>query len=137
MTRVWPTAAWVKIVILLVLVTVSTPVGGGRAAGSGSVVTRRDVKDVTVVAERYRFTPERIEVNEGDTVRVTVRSVDSTHGWEVKALGIDLLARKGGRAETAEFVADRPGSYPIVCSEYCGRGHKRMKGLLVVLPTSR
>ena len=92
-----------------------------------------EVKEFTVIAERYKFTPDRIEVNRGDTVRVTVRSVDNTHGWQVKDLKIDLLAKKGGKPETLEFVADRAGSFPINCSEYCGRGHERMKGLLVVI----
>ena len=134
MTRGWTASAGIKVLMLLVLLTAFTPIGSGRAGDSARLGPAEDVKEVTVVAERYKFTPERIEVNEGDRVRITVRSADSTHGWEVKALGLDLLARKGGKAETAEFVADRAGSFPIVCSEYCGRGHKRMKGLLVVLP---
>lgn len=90
------------------------------------------VKEFTVVAERFKFTPNRIEVNQGDTVRVTVKSADNTHGWQVKALDVDLLAKKGGRPETFEFVADKAGTFPIVCSEYCGKGHEDMKGLLVV-----
>ncbi len=92
------------------------------------------VRQFEVVAERFAFTPERLEVNQGDRVRVTVRSTDGTHGWAIEALDVDALARKGGRPETVEFVADRAGSFEITCSEYCGRGHKRMKGVLVVNP---
>jgi cytochrome c oxidase subunit 2 len=95
------------------------------------------VREVEVVAEKFKFTPERIEVNQGDLVRVTVRSADVTHGWEIKAFDVDAYARKGGRPETVEFVADRAGSFEITCSEYCGRGHKRMKGVLVVNPGGR
>ena len=93
-----------------------------------------ELREFTVVAERFKFTPDRLEVNQGDRVRVTVRSADSTHGWEVKAFDLDLLAKKGGRPETSEFVADRAGTFPINCSEYCGKGHDTMKGVLVVHP---
>ena len=95
------------------------------------------VREIEVVAEKFKFTPERIEVTQGDRVRVTVRSADVSHGWEVKALDVDAFARKGGRPETVEFVADRAGTFEITCSEYCGRGHKRMKGVLVVNPGGR
>jgi cytochrome c oxidase subunit 2 len=91
-----------------------------------------ELREFTVIAERYKFTPNRLEVNEGDTVRVTVRSADNTHGWKVKALDVDLLAKKGGRPETFEFVADKAGTFKIACSEYCGKGHDDMTGVLVV-----
>lgn len=92
------------------------------------------VREFDVVAEKFAFTPERIEVTLGDRVRVTVRSADTTHGWAIEAFDVDALARKGGRPETVEFVAERAGTFEITCSEYCGRGHKRMKGVLVVKP---
>jgi heme/copper-type cytochrome/quinol oxidase subunit 2 len=34
---------------------------------------------------------------------------------------------------TVEFVADRAGTFDITCSEYCGTGHRAMKGKLIVL----
>ncbi|HSK09619.1 MAG TPA: cupredoxin domain-containing protein [Vicinamibacterales bacterium] len=92
------------------------------------------VREFTVEAERFEFTPDRIEVNQGDTVRVTVQSTDVTHGFEIEEFDIDLYVHKSGRPATAEFVADRAGSFEITCSEYCGRGHSRMKGVLIVNP---
>lgn len=94
------------------------------------------VKEFTVVAERFKFTPERIEVNEGDRVRLTVRSADGTHGFSIKRLKVDTRVPKGGEPVTIEFVADKAGEYTISCSEYCGRGHSHMKGVLEVLPAA-
>jgi cytochrome c oxidase subunit 2 len=102
------------------------------ASGTGGTAVSQPVREFEVVAERFKFTPERLEVNRGDRVRVTVRSADTTHSWAIEAFDVDALARKGGRPEVVEFVAERAGSFEITCSEYCGRGHKRMKGLLVV-----
>jgi|WetSurMetagenome_2_1015567.scaffolds.fasta_scaffold356181_2 cytochrome c oxidase subunit II len=103
--------------------------GGVRlpAAGAASAV-----KEVTVIAERFKFTPDRIEVNRGDTVRITIRSADGSHGFAIKRLKVDTFVPKGGQPVTVEFVAGQEGSFPITCSEYCGRGHSQMKGVLDV-----
>ena len=92
------------------------------------------VKEFDVVAERFTFTPQRLVVNQGDTVRIRVRSADVTHGFEIKKLDVDDLVPKGGRLVTFEFTADEAGTFPITCSEYCGRGHEKMKGVLEVQP---
>jgi len=92
------------------------------------------VKEFTVVAERYAFTPSRIEVNEGDRVRITLKSADGTHGFAIRRLKVQQEIPKGGTPVTVEFVADQPGTFEIKCSEYCGRGHSDMKATLVVSP---
>jgi cytochrome c oxidase subunit 2 len=35
---------------------------------------------------------------------------------------------------TVEFVADKAGTFTFSCSVYCGKGHRGMKGELVVSP---
>jgi cytochrome c oxidase subunit 2 len=39
---------------------------------------------------------------------------------------------KKGEATPVEFIADRAGTFPFECSHFCGLGHKKMKGELVV-----
>jgi cytochrome c oxidase subunit 2 len=92
----------------------------------------RPVKTIELLAQRFSFTPERLEVTRGDHVRLTVRSADGTHGLAIKKLKLDIQVPKGGKPVVLEFDADQAGSFPITCSEYCGRGHSQMKGLLVV-----
>jgi heme/copper-type cytochrome/quinol oxidase subunit 2 len=107
----------------------------GAAAGVASPpVHAQGVKEFTMVAERYKFTPDRLEVNQGDTVRITIRSADGTHGFAIKKLKVDTSVPKGGKAVTLEFVADKAGTFPITCSEYCGRGHSHMRAEIDVLP---
>jgi heme/copper-type cytochrome/quinol oxidase subunit 2 len=72
-------------------------------------------------------------VRQGETVELVGRSKDTDHGLAIKALGVKLAIAKGGAPSSATFVADKPGRYPFECSEYCGSGHKRMKGELVVV----
>jgi len=88
-----------------------------------------------VIARRFDFEPATIEVTEGDRVRLLVRSADGPHGVEIKAFKVKKAvprAKPGDAPITIEFVATRAGEFPILCSEYCGNGHKDMTGTLVV-----
>lgn len=88
-----------------------------------------------VVARRFAFEPATIEVTEGDTVRLLVRSADGPHGVEIKAFKVKKAVpreKPGDSPVTIEFVAKAAGEYPILCSEYCGKGHEDMTGTLVV-----
>ena len=88
-----------------------------------------------VVARRFAFEPATIEVTEGDKVRLLVRSADGPHGVEIKAFKVKKAvprAKPGDSPVTIEFVASAAGEYPILCSEYCGKGHEDMTGALVV-----
>ena len=76
-----------------------------------------------------------IEVTEGDHVRLIVRSADGPHGVEIKEFKVKKAvprAKPGDSPITIEFVASKAGTFPILCSEYCGNGHKDMTGTLVV-----
>ena len=90
------------------------------------------VRAFEITASRFEFQPETIEVQEGDLVKLTLRSADTTHGIAIPELKVKVKIPKGGAPVTAEFVASTPGTYTIKCSEYCGPGHKKMLGTLVV-----
>lgn len=87
-----------------------------------------------VVASRFKFDPEVIEAVEGERVTLSVRSADGVHGFAIKKLKVKAAIPRGGQPVTVEFTAPAPGEYEITCSEYCGSGHKRMRGRLVVRP---
>ena len=92
-----------------------------------------EVKTFEVTASRFTFEPATISVVEGDRVRLRLRSADRTHGIGIKAFRVKALIPKVGEAVIVEFVADRAGTFDITCSEYCGTGHRAMKGRLIVL----
>ena len=93
-----------------------------------------EVKEFAILAQRYEFIPERIEVDQGDHVRISVRSADATHGFSIRGYGVHEQVPRTGEPVVVEFDATRPGSFEITCSEYCGRGHSAMRALLVVRP---
>ena len=89
-------------------------------------------REIPVVAKRFSFEPAHVEVIEGERIRLVVTSADGVHGIEIKKLKADKKVPRGGEQVTIDFVAPVPGTYPIICSEYCGDGHEEMKGALVV-----
>ena len=95
--------------------------------------TAADVKMFDVIASKFKFEPATITVAQGDRVRLRLHSADRTHAFAIKALRVKTLIPSGGEAVTVEFVADRAGSFDFTCAEYCGTGHARMKGRLVVV----
>lgn len=90
-------------------------------------------RTIEVVAKRFAFEPSRIEVTEGERVRLVVKSGDGVHGVEIKKFKVNKRVPRGGEPVTIEFVANAAGEFPILCSEYCGDGHEDMKGTLVVV----
>jgi cytochrome c oxidase subunit 2 len=89
-------------------------------------------KTIEVVAKRFGFEPARIEVTEGERIKLVVKSGDGVHGVEIKKFKVNKKIPRGGEPVTIEFVAAAAGEFPILCSEYCGDGHEDMKGMLVV-----
>jgi len=89
-------------------------------------------RTIEVIVKRFGFEPARIEVTEGERVKLVVKSADGVHGVEVKKFKVNKKIPRGGEPVTIEFVASAAGEYPILCSEYCGEGHEDMKGMLVV-----
>jgi cytochrome c oxidase subunit 2 len=64
-------------------------------------------------------------------VRLVMSSEDVIHSFFVPALRVkqDVVP---GRYETMWFQATRPGTYGILCAEYCGTDHSGMLGRVVV-----
>ena len=88
-------------------------------------------RNVTVTARKYAFDPARIEVNQNDLVRVTLRSEDIPHSFTIDSYRI--AKRVGaGQTVTFEFRADQAGSFPIYCNLRQEDGCRNMHGELVV-----
>jgi cytochrome c oxidase subunit 2 len=90
-------------------------------------------RTIDITLSRYAFSPDTIEVRLGERVRLNVASIDVTHGFQVKALGLNALIPEG-KPVTVELMPSQAGTFEIKCSEYCGRDHGRMRARLIVTP---
>ncbi len=90
-----------------------------------------DAHEIQVSARKYEFDPSTITVKKGEHVKFTITAIDHDHGFKLEAFQIDKLLKKG-QATSIEFTADKTGTFPFQCSHFCGMGHGKMKGQLVV-----
>lgn len=89
------------------------------------------VHEFKMTAKKYQFDPNTLTVKKGEKVRLVITALDHDHGFKLEAFGINQKLMKGDPA-TIEFTADKAGTFPFQCSNFCGLGHGRMKGKLVV-----
>ncbi len=87
--------------------------------------------EIKVTAKKYQFNPNVITVKKGQQVKLIITALDHDHGFKLEAFNIDQKLKKGDPA-TIEFTADKAGTFPFQCSTFCGLGHGKMKGKLVV-----
>jgi nitrous-oxide reductase len=105
--------------------------------GKERVERRPDGVHVYMSAIRSHFTPDIIRVKEGETVHVHITNLeqayDATHGFAIEAYNINL-SLEPGESEDVTFVADRAGTFPLYCTEFCSALHLEMAGYFVVEP---
>ncbi|HWP39871.1 MAG TPA: Sec-dependent nitrous-oxide reductase [Tepidisphaeraceae bacterium] len=106
--------------------------------GDEKVVKEPDGKvHVYMTVVRSHFTPENVEVEEGDTVVWHLTNLeqapDATHGFCVGGYNINL-SLEPGEYQRIEFKASRAGTYPFYCTEFCSALHLEMMGYLQVKP---
>jgi cytochrome c oxidase subunit 2 len=94
----------------------------------------QDPQKITVTAKKYEFSPAKIEVKVGQPVELTFQSEDTKHGFECKELGIEKVVFDKDKPETVTFTPEKPGTYEFKCAKFCGMGHGKMKGSIVVSP---
>ena len=100
---------------------------------AGDDVIRNGVRQVTIYAHTWGFSPNVIRVAPGETVQFIVRSEDLRHGFSINELGLNLPLAPGRDTRSPVVKVDLPeGIYPIHCSVFCGIGHPSMKARLVV-----
>jgi cytochrome c oxidase subunit 2 len=122
---------WGAMAVLAGAVACATLLALASARAAEPAATPRTFE---VTASKYKFDPARIEVNEGDAVKLVLHSTDTTHGIEIGEFNVKALIPKDGTPVTVEFVASKAGTFEFKCSHFCGMGHGRMKGELVVKP---
>ena len=89
------------------------------------------VREITVTAKKYEFSPSSIHVKKGEHVRLLITAVDHDHGFKLGAFDIQQELKKGATT-TVEFTPDKAGTFRFACSHVCGFGHRGMKAELVV-----
>lgn len=88
---------------------------------------------IAIEGSQFAFQPGRIQVNQGDTVVITLTASDVVHGFYLEGYGISQRVGPGV-AQQITFTADRRGKFRYRCSVNCGVLHPFMVGELIVGP---
>jgi cytochrome c oxidase subunit 2 len=92
----------------------------------------QSVKEVEITAKKYEFSPSTVEIPAGTRVVFRITATDHDHGFEIEGLKDSCIKIKKGETGTFEYLAEKPGTYRFKCCDFCGFGHRRMKGEIKV-----
>jgi cytochrome c oxidase subunit II len=84
-----------------------------------------------IVARIFSFTPSTMKVPRGAKVTFYSTSPDVVHGFFIANTDVNMLVVPGW-VSTASHTFNKPGTYLLLCNEYCGSGHHYMYGTIEV-----
>ncbi len=118
----------VLLVILMLVVTIYTL--RELPFNEPSHVQSADIIEVDAEAFQFGFEMSQEEFSVGDTVKFNVTTRDVTHGFGIYNSEMDLIAQTQAMPDYENsfyLTFEKPGTYQVLCLEYCGLGHHLMK----------
>ena len=88
---------------------------------------------VHVVARKFAYSPDVIELQQGVPAIIELTSADRDHGFSVPELGLRIDVEPGKTARV-RIVPGKVGTFEFHCDVFCGSGHEEMAGRIVVAP---
>ncbi|MBE3593985.1 MAG: cytochrome c oxidase subunit II [Candidatus Carbobacillus altaicus] len=90
------------------------------------VYDRGDYVDVYIVGQIFSYNPNRIELPLGKPVHFYVTTKDVVHSFTIIDTTVNMMLIPG-YVNSATYTFEKPGSYLVLCNEYCGAGHQLMQ----------
>ena len=107
------------------------------AASDAKITRRPGIVEAKIYSIRSYFTPNEIEVQQGDSVILYVTNAeqerDMLHGFGIAGYNINVVMDPG-ETKTIAFRATKPGVYPFYCTNFCSAMHQEMQGYFLVKP---
>lgn len=90
--------------------------------------------DVYLLAERWYYEPSQLRLNAGQRYQFKMMAADVSHGASMQfGSGSRMIRLRPNITTELEVVFDRPGSYLIYCTVYCGQAHDQMQARIEVV----
>lgn len=84
------------------------------------------IKQGIIEASNFKFEPDAISVNEGDTVAITIKNTQGIHDFVIDELNVKSKTLKEGESEEITFVASKKGTFQF----YSSVGQHRVMGMV-------
>lgn len=92
-----------------------------------------DPRDVYLMAEQWRYEPDRLRLEVGKPYRFRMMAMDVPHGASIQLGPASRIIRL--RPDTlveSTITFQKPGEYLVYCTVFCGSGHDAMHGRIIV-----
>lgn len=77
--------------------------------------------------------PGEFKVSRGKKVRILIRNIETvSHGFALPDFGVSVKEIKAGEVAAVEFVPDKKGKFPFMCTIWCSDEHLHMTGNIIV-----
>jgi len=119
------------VLVLIPLLGAARPASVTSAQGQTLPVTK-DIKEIELKATKYEYKPNKIEIPVNTILRLKITAEDNDHGFQIEDVKESKTEIPKGTTKTVEYRADKAGTFEFKCSKFCGMGHGRMKGSIVV-----
>ena len=103
----------------------------GVAAFTPKTSSQGATREFTISGDHFAFSPQRIEVQKDDLVKITFTAKDIPHSLTIDQYRIAKRAA-AGQTVVFEFRADQAGTHRFYCNLTTDDRCKRMEGELVV-----
>lgn len=98
--------------------------------GGVPVVAPAPGTDIYLLGRMWAWYPI-LKLQKGETYRLHLSSMDLMHGFSLQPLNINFQVAPG-YDHVITMTPTSSGEFTIVCNEFCGIGHDRMIGKLLV-----
>jgi plastocyanin len=117
---------------VIVLASFAAALVALAALGPTPLRAQGQAREFTISGNQFAFAPARIEVQNGDLVKITFTASDIPHSFIIDN-PYRIAKRAGsGQSVTFEFRADQSGTFPFYCNLTQDDRCRQMKGELVV-----
>ncbi len=117
-------------IVVLSACLVSAVVAGLFVPSSG-LRAQGNAREFTIAADQFAFSPQRLEVQKDDLVKITLTAHDIAHSFTIDNYRIAKRAA-AGQTVTFEFRADQAGTHRFYCNLTQDARCRRMEGQLIV-----
>jgi cytochrome c oxidase subunit 2 len=118
-------------VMFAILMVAGIGLGSLSAAADQNEAAPGNERVIHIVARRYRFEPNRINLKAGVPVTLEVISPEVLMSLNAPDFMISE-ALPPGQPVRIHFTPSQGGEFIFVCDIYCGSGHEKMRGLIAV-----
>jgi cytochrome c oxidase subunit 2 len=107
------------------------PAGIGLAGAAATALSAAGPRTIDIMARRFSYLPNQIELKLGEPVVLRFTAVDFTHGFNLPEFNkrADLVE---GKQTSVALTPTKTGRFAFLCDNFCGTGHEQMEGQLIV-----